>query len=234
VRVFEIGRVFRRDASVVDGDTTVAGVHQPMRLAGLAYGAADDLQWGAKERPVDFFDAKGDVEALFAPRRPTFVPAAHPALHPGRGARIEVDGVAVGWVGELHPRWRQSYDLPHAPMVFEIELAALTVREVPRAQPVPRQQAVARDLALVVSDGVTHDALMAAIGIGRGLVRTARLFDLYKPSAPVAGIGAHERSLAVRLELLDESATLTDERIDAEVARVLERLGQAVGARLRA
>ena len=233
VRVFEVGRVFMKDASVRDGDTTVAGVHQPMRLAALAYGAADDLQWAHKERPVDFFDAKGDVEALFAPRRPRFVAAQHPALHPGRSARIEVDGVAVGWVGELHPKWRQAYDLPQAPVLFEIELDALTARDVPQAQPVPRLQPVTRDLALVVADGVTHDALIAAVGPGEGLVRSARVFDLYKPAQPVAGIGAHERSVAVRLELLDEAVTLNDERIDAELARVLVRLSERVGARLR-
>jgi phenylalanyl-tRNA synthetase beta chain len=233
VRVFEIGRVFMKDASVPDGDTTVAGVHQPMRVAALAYGAADELQWGTRERGVDFFDVKGDVEALFAPRRPRFVAAAHPALHPGRCARIEVDGVAVGWLGELHPKWRQAYELPQAPVLFELELEALLVRDVPQFEPLPRQQPVWRDLALVVADGIAHDALLAAIAPGDGLVRSARLFDIYKPAQPVAGLGAHERSLAVRLELLDDAATLTDERIDAEVARVLQRLAQQVGARLR-
>jgi phenylalanyl-tRNA synthetase beta chain len=233
VRVFEVGRVFMRDGGVADGDATVAGVHQPVRVAGLAYGAADELQWGSKERTVDFFDVKGDVEALFAPHRVGFVAAAHPALHPGRSARVEVDGVAAGWVGELHPKWRQGYELPHAPVLFELELAALLARDVPQFQPLPRQQPVWRDLALVVADGVGHDTLMAAVGAGDGLVRSARLFDLYKPAQPVAGIGAHERSLAVRLELLDDQATLTDERIDAELARVLVRLSERVGARLR-
>ncbi len=84
VRVFELGRVFLRDASVENTDTTVEGFHQPMRVAALAYGAQDSLQWGSKDKAVDFYDAKGDVEALLAPLRPTFEPATHPALHPGR------------------------------------------------------------------------------------------------------------------------------------------------------
>jgi phenylalanyl-tRNA synthetase beta chain len=70
VRLFELGRVFFKDASVVDSDTTVAGFHQPMRVAGLAYGAADALQWGAPERATDYFDLKGDVQSLLAPYRP--------------------------------------------------------------------------------------------------------------------------------------------------------------------
>ncbi|MGL6204634.1 MAG: phenylalanine--tRNA ligase subunit beta, partial [Giesbergeria sp.] len=103
VRVFELGRVFLRDASVADTDTTVQGYHQPMRVAGLAYGATDQLQWGRKEQAVDFFDVKGDVEALLAPLNARFEPAEHPAMHPGRCARVCLGERVVGYVGELHP-----------------------------------------------------------------------------------------------------------------------------------
>jgi phenylalanyl-tRNA synthetase beta chain len=213
----------------------VAGVHQPMRIAGLAYGPAEPVQWGRAERAADYFDAKADVEALFAPRRAHFVAAEHPALHPGRSARIELAGRSVGWIGELHPKWRQAYDLPHAPQLFEIELDALTVRDVPAYQPIARQQSVWRDLALVVSDHLSHDRLIAAIGDDlSGLVRSAQLFDIYKPKTPGGDIGANERSMAVRIELLDDDTTLTDERIDGAVAAVVERLHATLGARLRA
>ena len=234
VRVFESGRVFRRDAGVADGPLTVAGVDQPMRLAGLAWGPVEPLQWGAKERAVDFYDVKGDVEALCAPVRPVFVAAAHPALHPGRSARVEIDGVAVGFVGELHPRWRQAYELPSAPVVFELDQAALSTLPIPAFQPLPRQQSAWRDVALIASDAVTHDALLREIlSVPGGSVRSARLFDVYKPVKPVADIGADERSLAVRLEIRDDDATLTDERIDAVVAEVLGVLQRRLGLRLR-
>jgi phenylalanyl-tRNA synthetase beta chain len=235
VRVFEIGRVFRRDPSVPDGDATVAGVDQPVRVAALAYGSADEPQWGVRERAVDFFDARGDVEALFAPREVRFVAAEHPALHPGRSARIELGGQVVGFVGELHPRWRQAYDLPRSPVLFEIDAQALQQRDLPRAQPVQRQQSAWRDIAVVVADTVSHDQLLGAVrGDTSGLVRSARLFDLYKPDQPGGAIGAHERSLALRIELLDPHATLTDERIDAAVAGVVQALQNRFGARLRA
>jgi len=216
-------------------------VRQPLRLAGLAFGAAEPAQWGARERGVDFFDAKGDVEALLAPRAARFVADTHPALHPGRCARVELvaaDGTrrVVGHLGELHPRWRQAWELPSAPLLFELDLEALLERDLPVAAPIPRLQPVWRDLALIVGDRVGHDALIDAVGVGTGLVRSARLFDVWKPAAPTAEIGAGERSLAVRLELLpagDESTTLTDERIDAEVAGVAERLRERLGARLR-
>lgn len=235
VRVFEVGRTYRRNPQAGDGDVAVAGIDQPMRVAGLAWGAADTLQWGAAERGVDFFDVKGDVESLFEPVGVTFVAAEHPALHPGRSARVEVDGLAVGWVGELHPRWCQGYELAQPPVVFELALEALTARTVPAAHPLPRQQSALRDLALVVGEGVTHDALIAALtDDASGLVRSAQLFDLYKPKAGSAGWAAGERSMAVRLELRDDDATLTDERIEAALAEALARAGRRLGARLRA
>jgi phenylalanyl-tRNA synthetase beta chain len=233
VRVFEVGRVFRRDSTVADGPLSVAGVNQPTRIAGLAYGPADPLQWARPEQPVDFFDVKADVEALFAPRRPVFVPDSHPALHPGRCARVELDGRVVGHLGELHPKWRQAYELPQAPVLFEFDLESLLERPVPVFEPLPRQQAVVRDLALVVHDDVRHDALIARL-VDDALVRSATLFDVYKPAKPVPGIGAGERSLAVRLELLDPGSTLNDERIDAVVKAALGRVQTAFDARLRA
>jgi len=235
VRVFELGRVFRRDPRVQEGDRSVAGIAQPMRVAALAGGSAVPQQWGDKERAVDFFDAKGDVEALLAPRLPVFVADSHPALHPGRCARIELDGLAIGFVGELHPKWRLAYELPQAPMLFELDLEAVLRTPVPAFEPIPRQQAVTRDLALVLADAVTHDALTAALlDDAAGLIRTATLFDIYRPAAPAPGLMAGERSLAVRLELLDADSTLTDERIDAAVAAALARVSSALGGRLRA
>ena len=234
VRVFEIGRVFSRDAGVSDGALTVAGVNQPMRLGALAYGAADAAQWGRQERPLDYFDLKGDIEALLAPRTPRFVADSHPALHPGRCARVELDGRAIGHVGELHPQWRQAYELPHAPLLFELDLDAVLVRDVPSAQPVPKHQSSWRDIALVVSDKVGHDRLVGSLAHDpSGLVRSVLLFDVYRPSQPGGDIGVGEHSMALRLELLDEQANLTDERIDAAVAAAVQRAKAAVGARLR-
>lgn len=235
VRVFELGRVFMRDSQVADGPLTVAGVHQPTRVAGLAYGSADSLQWGHKDQVLDFFDAKGDVQALLAPRQPVFKAATHPAMHPGRCAAVELDGQHIGHVGELHPKWRQAYELPHAPMLFELDMEAALQTPVPLFQPVPRQQPVFRDVALVVRDTVAHDALMASLRADTdGLIQSTTLFDVYKPQMAVTGIAAEERSLAVRLELLDFDSTLTEDRIEAAVAAAVARVGQAFGARLRA
>jgi phenylalanyl-tRNA synthetase beta chain len=237
VRLFELGRVFFKDASVLSSDTTVAGFRQPMRVAGLAYGSVDALQWGLSARPADFFDAKGDVQALLAPRVPEFRTAEHPAMHPGRTAAVWLDGQVIGHVGELHPRWRQGYELAQAPVLFELALDAVLARDVPVFRPVSRYQPVERDLAIVVKDSVTHSAVMDAVRAPASpWLRDAVLFDVYRPKKGAEGAGAlaaDEKSLAVRLVLSRDDATLTDEQIEATVSDVLGSLQQRVAARLR-
>jgi phenylalanyl-tRNA synthetase beta chain len=239
VRVFELGRVFLRDASVKNTDATVEGFDQPMRVAGLVGGSADMQQWGRKEQGVDFFDVKGDVEALLSPLKAVFAPGNHPAMHPGRCAQVVVAGNVIGHVGELHPKWRQSYELVVAPMVFELALDAVLARPVPEFKPVAKFQAVQRDIAVVVSDAVTHSALMAAVWTAptAGLLRDAQLFDVYRPKvtkdAEVTE-GSTDRSLAVRLTLNGDDATLTEDQIESSVKAVVEQLQMALGARQRA
>src|SRR5256885_2235446 len=109
----------------------------------------------------------GDVEALLAPRKPVFEPAEHPAMHPGRCARVLLDGQSIGFIGELHPQWRQQWDLAQAPVLFELELDAVLAREVPVFKPVAKHQAVERDIAVVVNEKATHAQLMQAVEIGR-------------------------------------------------------------------
>lgn len=239
VRVFELGRVFLRDAAVQNTDATVEGFDQPMRVAGLVSGNVDTLQWGRKEQGADFFDAKGDVEALLAPLKAEFSPGEHPAMHPGRCAQVVLGAKVIGHVGELHPKWRQAYELSTAPVVFELALDAVLARPVPAFKPVAKFQSVQRDIAVVVADNVTHAALMAAVWAAptAGLLRDAQLFDVYRPKLSKdtqAVEGGIDRSLAVRLTLNSEEATLSEEQIDAAVKAVVDQLASAVGARQRA
>ena len=181
--VRESRKVYRRDPSVVDGPLSVAGIAQPLHVAAIAWGGATAEQWGVVQRPVDFFDVKVDVEALFAPlgaaATPTFHAAAHPAMHPGRSARIESRGRAVGFIGELHPRWTRQYELPSSPLVFELVADALTETTPPVPEPVSRFPTVVRDLALVVDasrcpPARVLDAIAAIEGTQREIVRDVR------------------------------------------------------------
>lgn len=239
VRVFELGRVFLRDAGVATTDSTVKGVRQPMRVAGLAWGDAQAARWEGKPQRADFYDAKGDVEALLAPALPTFERTEHPALHPGRAARVLLGGREIGVVGELHPRWRQQWDFAQAPVLFELDLDAVTARAVPVAQPVAKHQAVERDIALVVAESVAAGAVLDAARTAptQGLLRDAVLFDIYRPqpgAASTGGLAEGEKSLAVRLSFQSDASSLTDEQVEVAVQAVLAQAAAAVGARLRA
>jgi phenylalanyl-tRNA synthetase beta chain len=231
VRVFELGRVFLRDANVQNSDTTVEGFNQPMRVSGVAYGPVTTTTWGGKVRNVDFFDIKGEVEALLAPAKPVFEAAEHPAMHPGRCAQVKLNGQVIGHVGELHPRWRQSWDLQLVPILFELDLEAVLQREVPVAQGVARFQAVERDIAVIVTEKVSHAELMNAIHEAptEGLLKNAVLFDVFRPQS-TQGV---EKSLAVRLTMNSEEATLTDVQIESTVKAVLDHLALKLSARLR-
>ena len=239
VRVFEAGRVFVRDASVAASEMTVQGYAQPKYIGALAYGPAADEQWGLATRMVDFFDVKGDVEALFAPRVARFVKAEHPALHPGRSARIEVDGQSVGWIGELHPRWMQQYDLPHAPILFEVDAQALMVRTLPTPAEVSKYPPVRRDIAVVVDQNVDVQALLdemhgALSEDACKFIQRVALFDEFRAkSSTSGGMAAHEKSLAFRVTLQDTGGTLQDETVDLAVKTLVDRLARVYGARLR-
>jgi phenylalanyl-tRNA synthetase beta chain len=239
IRVFEAGRVFLRDPSVPAGELAVEGYAQPKRIGALAYGPVAEEQWGMSTRLVDFFDVKGDVEALFAPRVVRFVKAEHPALHPGRSARVELDGRQVGWLGELHPRWMQKYDLPHAPIVVEIDAEALMERELPTPTEVSKFPPVRRDIAVVVDQKVEAQALLEEVQKaldegGYKFVQRVALFDEFRAkSSTSGGLAAHEKSLAFRVTLQDTGGTLQDETVDTVVKTVVDRMARVFGARLR-
>ena len=240
VRVFELGRVFTKNPQVQDTDTTVAGFDQPMHLAGLVSGSLAPTQWSLKDQAADFFDVKADVEALLAPLQARFESAQHPAMHPGRCARIVLEGQVVGYVGELHPKWRQSYGLNATAVMFEVQLNAVLHRQVPQFAEISKHQPVERDLAVVVKDVVTHAELMAAIASTphQQVLKETLLFDIYKP-APSAqpqatgGLQAGEKSMAIRLKLQAQDQTLTEDQIEGLVRAVIQQLEAQTGARLR-
>jgi phenylalanyl-tRNA synthetase beta chain len=236
VRVFEIGAVYERNPAVQDGALAVAGFDQPKRVAAIAYGPAAEEQWGMPTRAVDFFDVKADLEALFAPRAVRFVKMEHPALHPGRCAAVEVDGKQVGFIGELHPRWQQKYDLPQAPVLFEVDAEVLRQRDLPRYSEISKFPGATRDLALVVKQDVPAQALLDAFSaelssnpVGK-LVQAVVLFDEYRGK----GLEQDEKSLAFRFGLQDTQSTLQDEAVDAIMAALSSAAQQKHGAKLRA
>ncbi|MFZ6749550.1 phenylalanine--tRNA ligase subunit beta [Undibacterium sp. Ren11W] len=235
VRIFEIAAVYLKSGNVPDGPLTIAGYDQPKRLASLAYGPYAEEQWGQASRNVDFFDVKADLEALFSPKTLRFVKKEHVALHPGRSAQIECDGQIVGMIGELHPRLQQKYDLPLAPVVFEVDVAALQTLNVPIYQETSKFQAVSRDLALVVKQSVSVRDLQDIFAVETKdndackIVQAIVLFDEYRGK----GLESDEKSLAFRFSLQDTQSTLQDDKIDAAMAALILAAKNKIAARLR-
>ncbi len=224
VRLFEAGRCFWRDSA----EST--SFRQPWKLAGLAYGGVLAEQWGVASRPVDFYDLKADLEFLLQPVAVRFEKAVHPALHPGRSARVCLEDSEIGVIGELHPEWVQKYDLPVAPLVFELDLAPLTDTRLPAFAEVSKYQAVVRDLAVVLPVETPFAEVMAVLGRQRcGIVQDIQLFDVYTGK----GVGEGEKSLAFRIVMQDTQKTLQDAEVDAAFAQLLSALERDVGAKLR-
>jgi phenylalanyl-tRNA synthetase beta chain len=220
VRLFEVGACFAK----ADDEYV-----QTQRLSGLSYGDVQTEQWGVPARPVDFFDAKADVEALFAPQDVRLVAATHPALHPGRSAQIYCGEQMVGWIGELHPHWQQQYDIPRACLWFEIELDALTWIWVPLMSEIAKFLPVRRDLAVLVDDAVTAQTLLDAMQQRSApYVTELALFDVYRGK----GVEQGKKSLAFRVLLQDTHKTLSESEIEPSIAQLVETL-QLNGAQLR-
>jgi phenylalanyl-tRNA synthetase beta chain len=231
VRLFEVGRVFLRDPQAPAAALEVAGIRQPTRLGAIAFGPAVEEQWGSRPpRPVDFFDLKADLEALAFPLRLRFEAATHPALHPGRAAQVSLDRVGIGWIGELHPRWLQKYELPAPAQVFEVDALALCRAGLPQFQEVSRFQPVLRDLSFEVDEGVPVQAFLEALqGPADEAPERVWLFDLYRG----AGLENGKKSLAFRVLLQDTQKTLTDSDVDSVLLEMCARVERRFGARLR-
>lgn len=225
LRLFETGLSFNRNNNDIE---------QSLKIASLVWGAQLPEQWGQAERPADFFDLKGDVEALLdlthAADQFRFVEATHPALQPGMTARIERGGELAGWIGALHPRICQAIDIPGKVFLMELDFAILSGMRVPAVTEVSRFPAVRRDLALVVDEGVAASALLEVLQRtgGESLLEVG-FFDLYQGDS----IGKGKKSLALSLTFQHPTRTLSDSDINPIIDSCIKTLHDEFKAELR-
>jgi phenylalanyl-tRNA synthetase beta chain len=225
VRIFETGLRFLLDGSELRQDSV---------LAGLAVGFSAPEQWGMKVRPVDFFGAKADLEAVLAltgdPDQYRFVHAEHPALHPGQTSCIERNGRTVGLLGMLHPALAAELDVNGNAFLFEVELGELEAGRLPVFEPLSRFPTIRRDLAIVVDGNITYDQVRECVATAASdMLQDLVLFDVYQGDR----IDSGRKSLALGLILQASSQTLTDQEVEVTISRVLTRLENELGARLR-
>ncbi len=220
VRIFEMG------ASYAEAKE---GFQETMRISGLAYGDVIPEQWGEVARSVDFYDVKADVDALTGGRA-EYVAAQHPALHPGQTAQIVVRGRSIGWIGKLHPKWQQHYQLPKGAVLFEMDLAPLQQRSIAKYSEVAKFPPVRRDIAVVVDEAVNVDVLIKTMKKAKvQFVTDIALFDVYRGK----GIAEDKKSLAFYVLMQDTQKSLTDAEVDSVMASLLELIKNQHGAELR-
>jgi phenylalanyl-tRNA synthetase beta chain len=225
LKLFEIGPQF----AASDG-----GVAQAIVVAGLALGSREPEHWDRPGGDLDYFDVKGDVEALLrttgAGGEFRFETGSHPALAPGRTARVRRGDRAVGWLGVLHPELMTRLDKKRAAIVFALQIHALAPARVPAFQPYSKFPSIRRDLAVVVADEITAEALTRAVRSVVGeLLREVVVFDIYRGK----GVDSRRKSVGLGLILQDASRTLTDEDADREMHSVMLSLEREFGATIR-
>ena len=227
VRLFEIANRFQRG--------TGGRVIEQAMIAGVVVGSRLPEQWGAARAPADFFDLKADVMALLGLSTPELVyrfsaGASLPALHPGRSAQIVRDGSVIGQLGELHPALSRDLDFTYAPLLFELDYAAVTASMAVRFAPLSSFPQIRRDISFTVAASETFGRIAGRVSVAASTrLHELRIFDVYQGK----GVESGRKSVALGLILQDISRTLTDADADEVVAAVCTELRSSLDARIR-
>ncbi|WGK80395.1 phenylalanine--tRNA ligase subunit beta [Vibrio aestuarianus] len=228
VRLFEYGLRFIPEA------TAENGMRQEPMLAGVISGTRGEEHWNMETATVDFFDLKGDLEAILEltanGKAYSFTAVKHPALHPGQSAAVILDGEVIGVIGTVHPELERKFGLNGRTVVFEIEWSAIDSRVIPEAVSLSKFPSNRRDIALVVDDSVASgDIVNACRAAGGELLKDAKLFDVYVGK----GVEEGKKSLAIALSLQSLERTLEEADIVSAVDAIVSAVGEQYGAALR-
>lgn len=228
VRLFETGLRFIPDAQAE------SGVRQQAMLGAVIAGPQSDEHWSMESKTVDFFDLKGDLEAIIgltvSEAEFSFKGAQHPAMHPGQCAEILRNDRVIGYIGAVHPSLEKPFGLNGKTIVFELELDALLQAKLPQAQAVSKFPANRRDIAIVVDEEVAAGDVMTLIRkVGENQLVGLNLFDVYRGK----GVEQGKKSLAIALTLQDNTRTLEEKEIAEMVDTVVSALKSEFNASLR-
>lgn len=216
LKLFETGVIFE----VKDNQLTERAC-----IAGIVLGERGTLNWSEQTSVFDFFDVKGDVEALLKLLPcdgASFLEAQHPALHPGQSARLRIADKEAGWLGVLHPRIAEALDVNQEVILFELYLDALLVQKDVRYQPVSKYPQIRRDLSFLVDEKVSAANIEKAVRstLKKGWLKTYDLFDVYMGK----GVPEGQKSLAIALTLQNPDKTLVDAEINTEISAIIKLL----------
>lgn len=226
LRLFESGIIFQQ----IDGK-----VSEIPCIAGLVTGNFGQLNWAEHKGTYDFYDLKGDLQALFSKlkqRTIDFVPTVHPALHPGQSAQIMHAGQELGLIGSLHPALMDALDITEEVFLFELSLLPLLQTSKPSYKPISRYPQTRRDLSLIVDESVLATQIESAIRevVDSSCLKSFDIFDVYYGESIPEG----KKSLAIALTLQSDNRTLVEAEIQSMIAIILQKLENTFSAVLRA
>jgi phenylalanyl-tRNA synthetase beta chain len=222
--LFEMGSSYHANK-----DGSKNGYIETAKLAGLFYAASSPEQWASATKEVDFYDVKAHVDALTR-HEAEYKAETHVALHPGQSARVYLHGKPIGWLGKLHPKWQQQYNLSKNTFLFELETTPLLASEVTSYQEVSKFLPLRRDIAIVVDADVPVQTIVNAVNKAKiNLLQELQLFDVYQGK----GIAENKKSLAFLVLMQDTHKTLLDAEADTVIAELLKLLQKNFGASLR-
>lgn len=232
---YEIGKTYIKTAPADEKST---GVKETRVLEGVLTGEVQNSKWQVKTT-VDFYTVKGILENLFKEldvlRRIKIVPIektdlinTHKALHPYRTAVIMLLGkrpLPIGYFGQVHPTLIDKLKLNQNAFLFKVDLTELigAVKEsVPRFKHIPQYPEVRRDIAFIINDEVSFDDIQKVIksSVKQNIFKGSEIFDVYQGEHVEDGF----KSVAFRIKMQDENATLTDEIIEQQMTSVREKL----------
>jgi phenylalanyl-tRNA synthetase beta chain len=229
IRLFETGLRFVPDENAENG------VRQQTMLAGVISGQRFDEQWNQEKVATDYYDIKGDVEALLAltgenAHEYEFSKTDISALHPGQSAAVTKNGNLVGYIGALHPELERKLGLNGRTFIFELLLAEISTQKIPQVHDISRFPANRRDIAVVVKECIDAKNVLQLIEkVGGNLLFDLKLFDVYRGN----GIDDGFKSLAIGLFMQDREKTLEEKDINQVVDRVVDALTSELHASLR-
>jgi phenylalanyl-tRNA synthetase beta chain len=218
--LFEVGAIYQKQAQAFK---------ETSKISGLIYGSVKPEQWSVSSKEVDFFDLKAHLQSLVG-EGVLYEKAIHTALHPGQSAKIIKNGQVIGWLGKLHPKWQQHYQISKSAYLFEVDLLEALNIDKPRYVEVSKQLPIRRDIAIVVDDQIALQSIISTVNDARiPLLYDIKLFDFYQGKS----IGQNKKSLALSVLIHDTQRTLTDVDADNTISNLLQLLNVKFDAVLR-
>ena len=221
IRLFEVASIYEKLSD---------GYKERQILSGVLYGSAYPEQWGIKSKKIDFYEVKGDLETISDNEIIFKKNKAPGALHPGISSSILKNGKSIGWVGQLHPKWKQHYDIKENVFLFEIDLESIRKKIIGEFDLPSKLLPIRKDISVLVDNTIEVGDMVQAIKKAKiDYIKEVNVFDVYEGE----NIEKDKKSIAFLILMQDTYKTLEEEQVNNSVKHALKVLQQHFNASLR-